>query len=847
MAGTSFQTLQAFTKQNNLVEGNDEAMPPILPHQNFEARPYVSHLGVNMKSMVMWHDATSDFYHEETTGEEWVFGYGGKLQVTDFGNWATRTPILHPSVAGIDATEAGYDDAYLRALQQVDVLTFGTRDESKMIVRRMVERYSKIKYSPYRLLVRAVVLWAVASRNEHEDPGVHTAYAATDLPQPMRLSDTGGFSAIARAQYTAPGDVIYIRCDTVSELGTIDVARALTAQQCPVSTNMSVRQLWPALVGPQVVYTSATSAGMGAAAFDADTVEQFIYKFCTQFDCFDLLRVAMQCVQLYLVRPQRAGIWGGSTAVRIGMPPSDLRIGAIGPLLAGISAEGMRTERYLLPDWTDFAYGSAARACFAGAAYFEGLTKFDHAHPVAYTYSSYVKRGRMRMLSDLQASRAMIDAHAIPLLSQAGWECWPEQLRDVAPMHRKNFEAELFNGPAVPWWSNVIGHMAAEGAPLLADWSQPGHLKEFVDPSKWYTYDMLGGATQGQVTSAVRWLGAKITYVLSNGPFSLARCDVTVPTSTRFMAHLRPTVILNGRQKAVACMQFPSTANSGSIFLRAIARCQPAVLKHSAAKDALPAASLAVEMLDGSVPDQVLPISIAGPNEPSGRGDDVFDQPLVPQEAELGAGLRESIDWDDVTKKLKLVGVNTTATVFPAALQMGRETGNGPYTAAMQLGRVTTSHLERLGDGERVGVAQAVLLAGTRLAPHAGGESLNYGDLQAAAMRIVMASVAKRKHAPPALTQAEMDEQASSALTAGVSANGGGVPAAHDDPEPASESLPDFGEGRSGLTSEPGRPTASDVPDLSQTAKIGFLPPETTASLSFTHVTSRDAVRPQSE
>lgn len=844
MSGNPFTSLQAFTARRELREGDATIMPPRRHHPGFEARKYVSHVGIDLRSTVMWHDENSDFYHEAVTGEVWNFAYHGSLSIHDVGDWDVRTPILHPAVAGVDATEAGYDDAYLRALLQVDVLTYGARDESKMTIRRMVERYCKAKYSPFRLLVRGVVLWAIASRNEFGKRNVRTTYAASDLSQPMRLSDTGGLSAIARAQYTTPSDVIYLRCESASDLGLVDVARALTARVCPVETNMKVATLWPDMASPCVVYTSITSAGMGAAAFDAPTVEEFLYRFCRQFDCFDLLELAVVQVQLFLARPKLSGVLGGASGVSIGMPPSDLRIGAIGPLLAGISAEGMRTSPYLMPSWAEFAYGGAARATFCTASYYQGLLAFDQTHPVAYTHSTYMHKGRARMLGEIPASKAMIDEYAIGHLTAAGWECWPEQLRYVAPTYYSGYERRLFDGTRTPWWTNVIGHIAPEGEYLLASWATPAHVRNFVKPGHWYTYKMLDGVTCEQVTSAVRWLGAKVSYVVATGASSTGFLPIKTAGSSRFMPILQSDIVMDGVRQAVACIQFTEKANEGFAFLRALGRCKPSVMKSVHPTEAPDAAPIILDSLTGGFPPELAPPVISEP-EPDDDFDDPNSKDVRPGQPPPGPSQpADGTDWEAVTSQLRKLGVNTTASAFPAALAMDREVGNGPYSAAMQVARIKAREVERLPEGERVGMAQAVLQAATRLAPHSVEGYEELGKLQASMIRIIVEGVDKRRRGVPLDEQEQLDAEASAALEAGL-ATVSAVPLGHDDPEAETESVQDFGNGQSGQDLVPAGLPASSAPGHSRAETLGFHPPERSGRLGGLPVPVGPAAPPQ--
>jgi len=849
MSGDIGESLRTFAQQQKLEEADAICMPPVIPHQHFLPNPYVDHAGVNLRSVVSWHSNATDFFHETEVGEHWRFSYGGRVHIADYGNWDVRTPILHPAVAGVDVSEAGYDDAYLRAMQQVDVLTYGLRDENKMIMRKLVERYSKLRYSPYRLLVRGVVLWAITSRNEASGRPVRTLYDATGVAQPLRLSDTGGFGALARQQYETPSDVIYVRCEHVGELGQVDVARALAASSCPVDTNMSIKGFWPTMDNPQVVYASARSAGMGTSSIDAETVESFLYRFCTLFDCFDLLKLALQQVQMYLCRPLRAGIWAGASLVVVGMPRSDMRIGAIGPLLAGVSAEGMRTNRLLLPGWNEFAYGGAVRAGFVTAAYYESLLKFDQTHPVAYTYSSYIRTGRARLLCDLASSSSFNRVHVAATVKMAGWDCLPEQLTAFCPMHFSGFERNLFKGGSVPWWTNMLGHLAEGGHELLGDWLRPAHTMDVITPGAWYTYQTLEGATQSQVTSAVRWMGANVSYVVNSGITRIEQLSVAVPSPSRFMALLKPTIVINGHQKAVACMQFGSNVHKGRSFIRALGQCKFTVTKPLPGTTPLPAAGVGIDMIssppnslggatrvqvleprDGTADEQAFLAGGGGDDAGSGGG---------------GHSATDNIDWEEVVDQLRPLGVNTSSSVFGAALTQPYARGNASHLAATQLECVDLQAVERMGKSEaRLAAARAILLATTRLALHVGGNSAKYSELQGGAMRIISETVASKVPAPAATTQAELDEQATAALAEASAAAGGHVQG-HDDPEGTTETVEDFGQDQLPADSGQEPPTASSAEPPSHMETIGFQPPGDSGRLEITYLPPDPVVPPQ--
>lgn len=788
---------------------------------------HVDHLGVSLKASVVWQSTKQLFAHHEPVGETWLYKYPCGLTICEGGSWDTRTPILHPAVAAVDATQAGYDDAYLRAMQNVDILVNVQRDESRIAIRRMVERYSKLTYNPFRLLLRGAVLWAVTAAHEMRKPGM-IPYVVEGVPAPIRIGDVGGYSGIAKRQFDTVNDAIYIRCENADELYMVEVLQAMCSDTFPLDVDMTVAQVWPALSSPYVIYTSAEPLRLGTGRIDAFQVETTLRRLADVFDCHDLLREAMQAVQFFMCRPVGAGVLAGATNVKWPLPRSDLRVGAIGPLLAGISAEGMRSTPFIFPRPTAFFYGSAVRACFITAGYYEALLKYDDVHPVAQESAARTAAAKYNLLAMGNASRHLMAKVVVGQVAEAGWDCLTKPLQWLHPRGGNNFVKSLFRAAAVPWWTNVVLHMKDCGSTFISTWARPARVVGMPSPGRWYTYQMLPGVTAHQMGAAARWLNASVRYCVDDYASARRWVRIEVGTVNRFIPNLQPVVRVGRDTLGVAAVRFTTDVYNGLTFLEQLGQSVVTVHKESAITES-PAA---VDMLDaflGSPPAPMTEIVVADSGDDPARMSPAaieLDKPILP----VKQPIKDDIDWDRVAEDLALGHIaGVSGSTLRSALEAKPRKMSQEASAADELSNIQLpSILKHMDANEKKAFLKAVTLAAGRLAPHASTSLVNENlAMQQGSALTALNALADLDR--PLLNWADevAIEEAATAMLAESVSESAEVPVARDDPGGTSMTEADFGPSTSGdvLRLSLEQAAVRDVPAVSRTATVGFAPP----------------------
>jgi hypothetical protein len=779
--------------------------------------------GVSLHSTIVWQGTSTPFAHSEKVGEKWLYDYTGSVTFRDGISWDSRTPILHPAVAAVDATQAGYDDAYLRAMQNVDILVSVQKDESRIAIRRMVERYSKLKYSPFRMLVRGAVLWAIVSRNEMRKPGM-TPYESTGCPLPIRIGDVGGYSNVARRQLDTLNDVAYVRCETSNELYMVEVMHAMCSGVCPVETDMAVRKLWLPLMSPYVLYTALESVRFSIGKIDAFQIEATLQRFADVFDCHDLLQEALQAVQFFMCRPEQSGLLGGATSVAWATPKSDMRIGAIGPLLAGVSAEGMRTTPFVFPRFTTFAYGSAVRGCFVTASYFEALLVYDDTHPVVRSVGGANQAKKYKLLADLNAARHFMEKTVQPLAKEAGWDCLVRSLYGVAPRDTAKFVDVLFRAASVPWWTNVIAHLRDGGHKFISTWARPARVHGMPLANRWHNYRVLEGVTSKQMAASVRWLGAEVRYCIDE--YGRARRWEVMEAGpiNRFLPNLTPVIKYGRSVLGVAAIRFTDAVYEGMTFLDLLGRSEVTIVKEDLV-DEMPSA---IDMMEAYLPD-FPPLFEEAEEVPAAA-----PQPQDDSTTELEPTPREFVDdtdWDKVAADLEYGRTHIEPNVLRTALTAGRWACSPASNAAALLASVhIDARLKDMPAEVRADYLRALILSMGRVAVHASSPIVN--ESLAIQQRTAVATLGSVHDAErPVINWAdevEAEKAAEAALEEGQRANAGKVPAARDDPSGPAEKPEDFGSGTSPLDLTAAAHSVVGVPHISQTGLITFGPPSPT-------------------
>jgi len=338
---------------------------------------------VVLKTRIVWYGTeASNFCHEEKLMDTHVYRHKLGIHIVQGARYGDRHPILHPAVAAVDASAGGIDDAFLRAMQNVETMVGGgMRTESSVAMRSLVMRYSQFTFNPILVLIRAAVMLTNMYMGDIGDELVDYRPVGVTAA-PASLTNLLHFAGFAEAQQGQWRDVLYIRCDTPGEAYMVDTMHALCSTQFPMRKNGDIADVWPSLNNAVVAYTGVPLTGLPPFKISVFTLLATISRFCTIFDCHDLWAEALGAIQALSSRPEGTGMLGGTPNVTWALPESDMRIGAIGPLLAGLTAEGMRTTAIQVPERKQFLYSAAVRGVFLTASYFDVLQEQHEANPV---------------------------------------------------------------------------------------------------------------------------------------------------------------------------------------------------------------------------------------------------------------------------------------------------------------------------------------------------------------------------------------------------------------------------------------------------------------------------------
>jgi len=822
-------------------EAKDGLSIPHSGHTRAGVKELVKPDRVSLRSIVAWNrEGGIPFHHEEQVGEDFLYEFPANIRCTTGDVWGKRTPILHPAVAAVDATQAGIDDAYLRAMQNVDLLVGGRREDAAGYVRTLVTRYAKITYNPVAFLTRAAALYTVLVIKELQSAKPTEAEWDRFTAAPRRVADINTFAAICNAQLRDARDNVYIRIDDPTEVALVQVMLALCHSSFPIQTTHALKQLWPQMVNPGVIYSCPSVLPPLSTRITSNDVEEAMHRFCAGMDCHDLWRDALTLAQCFIGRPAGGGVLGGTHKVCVAIPPSDLRIGAIGPLLAGISAEGMRSTPVEIPASADYLYSGVVRSVFFNAAYFEAIQNTRDAHP-ALLQTSRGNGPQFRHLSQAATSRSLMQGRATHIATEAGWDCFSENMLCVYPASHRQVAAELFRPEKVPWWTNVIGHMGTAAHRFLETWAKPARPVTMPTPKVWYSHTAIGGATQLQIASSVRWLKATVNYVTVSLPHGMVSVTIPLGNVNRFLPTLVPRILLADGSSSSAVLRFPRDVLTNIALVEQLGKSTVMVIpwhdddvEGAADLDELfgpvgPVFGGSTNITEAretvhkdQISDQVSDEGVPLPSPVTSKQPD-DKRPLV------------TIDWEQVIADLQSPTVGRYLKPGPLADAAEGKRTLDTESCAQAVGmvnpntllRVTTDPTETIRKARSVIQASEALMGVTRT-----GETLQNLTKNRNFAMDTLASLTRTVGPTTSWSELTAEDSASEALKQGVlNSPDPIVHGATDDPEGPSESIQDFGSATSPHASTMATPVASGVASVSATLPVlGFAPPGPSSS-----------------
>jgi hypothetical protein len=827
----------------------------------------VSAVGVDLHAAVQWRGVgQSHFYHEEEVGEVHKYVHTGVVAVVAGGSWGVRTPILHPAVAAIDMTQAGVDDAYLRAMQNVDLmLGGGRRDDAAGAVRSLVTKYARAQYNPVRLMYRAAVLWAILAHKEVGGAEGQMTYRASGLSNvPRRLADLTAYSAFCGAQLREAHDVLFIKCGHGGEVYMLDVLQALCSRTCPVRTDITIGKLWPDMLSPVVAYTAPESLALLQGVFSLSELSDTMTRLCSQLDCFDLWQEALQTVQGLLCRPDNCGMLGGLNSVILSLPASDLRVGALGPLLAGVSAEGMRGSPFGMPTPKEYCYGAAVRGVFFCAAYYEAINRFKDSHPIVVAANSSDKL-RYSVLANRDTGRTFMEINVRPIAKMAGWDVLTDGLAGLHLMPVHGYPTLTFCPNRVVWWTGALMHLGGIRESFIKAWALPARPTKNPTPNSWAHYSLIGAATSDQVGACLRWLGAKLQYSLVKLPGTIRVFPVAIGNKNRFLPGLDPVMHIGPKGTLHAVLHFPRDVNERLAFTEELGRSVVAVFRRY--KNEVDLSEYMPTGQGSSAPHFTI-MGAAAELDAAAEAERIADQATEaahqasaaepPSLSPVGQPTSpDPIDWEQVASRLGPHGLQ----LDPGTMRRVHSLPAGTHLLALdsqfqQAGLFNPRSIVDSVDPETAcDDLHTYIVAMDRLLAHAPNERMQQHlferrteaasyiahimDEKATALEQPQASGSKVEEAAHAITEglvAAAAEEASAPIVV--------VP---DDPEGPIESPQDFGRATSPPAFTRADPLARLVaPPIEALPHIGFKPPSVLELSAVLEARSQNAAGPQS-
>lgn len=803
---------------------------------------------VELRSRVVWYGRGDDpFYHEERFTDGHLARHDCTLTIVGGRMYGSRHPILHPAVAAVDMATGGIDDAFLRAMQNIETLVGSAyRTEASITMRVVAMQYSQLAYNPVRVLVRAAALLAnMYSGHVGEDM---VDYRPVDVAAgPTQLQGMNVFSGFMEQQYGTFRDVLYIACEHISEMYMVDVMHALCSREFPMPRYASACSLWPALNNPVVAYSGGAGIRIPPFKMSVNTLLATMHRFCSIFDCHDLWGQALGLVQSVMFRVPGTGMLGALSHCVLELPTSDMRVGAIGPLLAGLSAEGRSTTPVRVPLREEFLYSAAVRGVYLTAAYYEVAQRSCDAHPVAVAMKagdSAVYNG----LVDAEASRQLMENSVKVRAAEMGWDCVEPLMYGLRIPRGKNWQRAMFRPHMVPWWTTVCNHLNVKASAELADWLRPSVPTTRPMPNAWQPFHAIGKVTGFQIAAAIRWMGAEVAYSRVSLPYHISYHKLVTGDHKRFLPAVEPSFRLSGHATVVGSVKFPAWGYEGVRLVEQLAKadcCMYGELPEEATYDyGIADASTFTGMPEAPL-SPPLPATAEDGLEPSNADvlRSIDERDLGTDRTGTGMaedGVPTEEEDAEIVARMNSIGMY----IKPGSYRASFSPVNGEGAALARGGALDLAgqNIERLGakgasPEQQLAQARAFVRFGRRMQMHAESAGMSpaviANKVNLALDKIV---VLKQRLAPTS----EMPSPAAveeAALREGVLSADADDPdivlPAVDDPSGPDLSVQDFGSGTSALASGMGGRSATDVPAHTQALpSIGFQAPDASGSSS---------------
>lgn len=359
----------------------------------------------------------------ESYGERWEPIQSLQIGWTASGeSWDERTLNLHPAVAGLATTDAGFDAAYLSALAATNqLMAQAQRVDISQTAREHIGRMLRQNIQPFRLLMRGASMWLSLAMTQ-DSPVRSTPIIAECVTSDARPMITPqNFNGHLLNHVLGPHDAVYVRLDDSNAHGILGALVAMTGSINPVpGAPEGLKAMWPPMHAPVVYYSADITTPAPRAPYTREEVWLALAKICETYDCWDLLQEAMSTVATMLLRPKRMATWMGRNRFAWNLPASDFKAGICGPLFNGVSAQGMKTHPIPEPNYKKVIIEGCLRSSFILSSAYVHLSNYAETH-YALRGLTDVERPLLSNLASLKFTQRFNDACG-SIASTLGWK-----------------------------------------------------------------------------------------------------------------------------------------------------------------------------------------------------------------------------------------------------------------------------------------------------------------------------------------------------------------------------------------------------------------------------------------
>lgn len=474
---------------------------------------------VNMMFRARFHSKNQADHsvHTEDVGEIWRPVRDQALKWTSGGaSWDRRSMILHPAVAPLAVTDAGFDQAYLSALAAThQMMGQPQRADIQQVARDHLGIMIRQSISPFRLFLRGAALWHALAQSAKRDTAFVPLYRPKGIRDAKAIWTPSQFSSALTHHAEHPHDAVYVKLDDKVEAGILNAIVAMTADEFPLEAcRQNIGTIWPPMKSPIVYYTAQWSMTQVDAPISKANVWSALCRLADTYDAWDLLDEALRTVPVMTHRPEGMPSWMGRSNLVWNLPESRMQAGICGPLFSGVSAQGMKTVPIAEPDPRELLVEGCIRASFILAAAGLHLTHFLDSHFALKGLKASAKTF-VKNFASISYSRDFNDRCG-SMAGVLGWDrAMGRSIRDIRIPTSRSFVGSLLNSSAYPSTSVLLPWLnKARGGPDMGAFMRPAIPSIPARTTGWQSISVLGNISEHEVAACIMRVAVEVRFVV---------------------------------------------------------------------------------------------------------------------------------------------------------------------------------------------------------------------------------------------------------------------------------------------------------------------------------------------